>query len=74
MSPEGNTMSNQHGRSGSDAASSNTPAEPERKHKSGGHMGAGKSGGKSFGAEKPEIRDDMGSREAGRDWDNDRVE
>ena len=67
-------MANQHNRSGQDAASSNQPAEPERKHKSGGHMGAGKSGGKSFGTEKPEKRDDMGSREAGRDWDNDRVE
>ncbi len=32
-------------------------------------MGAGKSGGKSFGSEKPEVRDDNGSREAGRDWD-----
>jgi hypothetical protein len=67
-------MANQNNRGGDDAASSNTPAEPERKHKSGGHMGAGKSGGKSFGAEKPEVRDDNGSREAGRDWDNDRVE
>ena len=62
-------MTNQHKRSGSDAASSNQPAEPERRHKSGGHMGAGKSGGKSFGAEKPEIRDNLGSREAGLDWD-----
>ena len=56
-------MSNQNSRGGDDAASSNTPAEPDRKHKSGGHMGAGKSGGKSFGAEKPEDRDDNGSRE-----------
>ena len=63
-------MSNQHNRTGSDAASSNQPAEPGRKHESGGNMGAGKSGGKSFGAEKPEVRDDNGSREAGRDWDN----
>ena len=67
-------MSNQHNRSGSDAASSNQPAEPERKHKSGGNMGAGRSGGKSFGAEKPEDRDNLGSREAGRDWDNEPVE
>lgn len=65
-------MSNQHNRSGQDAASSNQPAEPERKHQSGGNMGAGKSGGKSFGAEKPEERDDQGSREAGRDWDGNR--
>lgn len=62
-------MTNQSNRSGDDAASSNTPAEPERRHKSGGNMGAGKSGGKSFGAEKPEIRDNLGSREAGLDWD-----
>ena len=58
-------------RSGDDAASSNTPAEPGQKHKSGGNMGAGQSGGKSFGAEKPETRDDNGSREFGRDWDGD---
>lgn len=63
-------MSNQHDRTGADAASSNTPAEPERKHESGGNAGAGKSGGKSFGAEKPEDRDDHGSRKAGHDWDN----
>ena len=67
-------MTNQNNRGGDDAASSNTPAEPSRRHESGGNMGAGKSGGKSFGAEKPEQRDDNGSREAGRDWDNDRVE
>ena len=63
-------MSNQHNRGGSDpAASSNQPAEPERKHKSGGNMGAGKSGGTSFGAETPETQDNHGSRESGRDWD-----
>jgi hypothetical protein len=62
-------MPRKNNRSGSNAASSNQPAEPERRHESGGNMGAGKSGGKSFGAEKPEIRDNMGSREAGRDWD-----
>jgi hypothetical protein len=67
-------MSNQHNRSGQDAASSNQPAEPERRHESGGNMGAGKSGGKSFGAEKPEERDDQGSREAGRNWDNEPAE
>ena len=48
---------------------SNTPAEPERKHKGGGNMGAGRSGGKSFGSEKPENEDNQGSRESGRDWD-----
>ena len=62
-------MPRKHNRSGSDAASSNHPAEPERRHESGGNMGAGKSGGKSFGSEKPEIRDNLGSREAGLDWD-----
>ena len=62
-------MPRQNNRSGSDAASSNQPAEPERKHESGGNMGAGKSGGKSFGAEKPEIRDDNGTRESGMSWD-----
>ena len=41
-------MTNQNNRGGDDAASSNTPAEPERKHESGGNMGAGKSGGKNF--------------------------
>ena len=41
---------------------SNDPAEPNRHHKSGGNMGAGQSGAKSFGAEKPEERDNLGSR------------
>ena len=67
-------MGRKNNRSGADAASSNTPAEPERRHDSGGNMGAGKSGGKSFGAEKPEIRDNLGSREAGRDWDGEKVD
>lgn len=62
-------MGRKNNRSGADAASSNQPAEPERRHDSGGNMGAGKSGGKSFGAEKPEIRDNLGSKEAGRTWD-----
>ena len=62
-------MTNQNNRTGDDAASSNTPAEPDQKHKSGGNMGAGKSGGKSFGAEKPETHDDNGTRQAGLDWD-----
>ncbi|HEX6158663.1 MAG TPA: hypothetical protein VF111_00760 [Thermoanaerobaculia bacterium] len=64
-------MSNQNNRAGDHASSSNQPAEPSRRHKSGGHMGAGKSGGKSFGSEKPEERDNNGSREAGLDWDGD---
>ena len=64
-------MSNQNSRGSSDpAASSNQPADPDRKHESGGNMGAGKSGGKSFGAEKPEKRDDQGSKESGQSWDN----
>ena len=67
-------MTNQNNRGGDDAASSNTPAEPSRRHESGGTMGAGRSGGKSFGSEKPEERDDNGSREAERDWDNQPVE
>jgi hypothetical protein len=62
-------MSNQHGRSGSDAASSNQPAEPERRHKTGGHMGAGKSGSKSMGAEKPEYNDASGTKQPGDDLD-----
>lgn len=62
-------MTNQNNRTGSDAASSNDPAEPERKHDSGGNMGAGRSGGKSLGSEKPEDRDNYGSKKAGTDWD-----
>ena len=58
-------MSNQNDRSGASDASSNQPAEPERKHTTGGNMGAGKSGAKSFGAEKPEERDNAGSRQPG---------
>ncbi|HWS71193.1 MAG TPA: hypothetical protein VN605_03730, partial [Thermoanaerobaculia bacterium] len=52
-------------RSGSSDASSNQPAEEGRRHQSGGNMGAGKSGSKSFGAEKSEERDNMGSRQPG---------
>ena len=55
-------MSNQHNRSGANDASSNQPAEPERKHQGGGNMGAGRSGEKSMGSEKPEDRDNMGSK------------
>lgn len=62
-------MTNQNNRSGADAASSNEPAERDRRHESGGNMGAGRSGGKSFGSEKPEERDDQGSKESGRTWD-----
>jgi hypothetical protein len=55
-------MPEKNNRSGADAASSNQPAEPERRHKSGGNMGAGKSGAKSFGSEKPEESDNNGSK------------
>ncbi|HEX9981708.1 MAG TPA: hypothetical protein VGF69_00460 [Thermoanaerobaculia bacterium] len=55
-------MSNQNNRGGDDAASSNQPAEPGRRHSTGGNMGAGKSGKKSFGSEKPEERDNNGSK------------
>ena len=41
---------------------SNNPTEPQRRHKSGGNMGAGRSGAKSFGSERPETRDNYGSR------------
>ncbi len=58
-------MPEQHERSGSNRASSNQPAEPERRHESGGNMGAGRSGRKSFGSEKPEERDNNGSKERG---------
>ena len=54
-------MANQHNRTGSNDASSNTPAEPEHRQ-SGGHMGAGRSGAESLGSEKPTDRDNMGSK------------
>jgi hypothetical protein len=56
-------MSNQHDRSGASNSSSNTPAEPGRRHESGGNMGAGRSGRKSHGSEKPEHRDNNGSKQ-----------
>jgi hypothetical protein len=55
-------MSNQNNRSGASDASSNQPAEEGRRQKTGGNMGAGKSGDESMGAEKPSVRDNMGSR------------
>jgi hypothetical protein len=55
-------MANQHGRSGSNDASSNQPAEPQRRPQSGGNMGAGRSGSESLGSEKPSDRDNMGSK------------
>ena len=60
-------MSNQNNRSGSSDASSNQPAEGDRKQESGGHMGAGKSGKENLGSEKPSERDNMGSNKPGRD-------
>lgn len=59
------SMSNQNNRSGASDGSSNQPAEPGRKHSTGGNMGAGKSGSKSLGAEKPDERDNAGSRQPG---------
>jgi hypothetical protein len=56
-------MSEKNDRTGASDASSNKPAEPSRRHSTGGNMGAGKSGKKSFGAEKPEERDNMGSKQ-----------
>jgi hypothetical protein len=58
-------MSNQNNRSGASDGSSNQPAKDARHHKGGGNMGAGKSGEKSFGAEKPEERDNAGSGKPG---------
>lgn len=56
-------MPRKNNRSGASDASSNTPAEPHRRHESGGNMGAGKSGAKSFGSEKPEDQDNYGSKQ-----------
>jgi hypothetical protein len=55
-------MTNQNNRSGANDASSNQPAEGQRKQQSGGHMGAGRSGEENLGSEKPSERDNMGSR------------
>ena len=54
-------MTNQSNRSGSDG-SSNTPADDKRRPKTGGNMGAGRSGDESLGSEKPSERDNMGSK------------
>lgn len=59
-------MTNQNHRPGSSDGNRNQPAEKERRHESGGNMGAGQSGDKNFGAEKPEERDNAGSRQANR--------
>ena len=55
-------MINRNNRAVAHNAGSNDPAEPQRRHKSGGNMGAGRSGAKSFGSERPEKRDNYGSR------------
>ena len=55
-------MANQNNRSGSNDASSNQPADPQRRQSSGGNMGAGRSGTEDLGSEKPSDRDNMGSR------------
>lgn len=65
-------MSNQNNRSGASDASSNQPAEEGRRNKTGGHMGAGKSGDESLGSEKPSSRDNMGSKKP--DHSNDKDE
>jgi hypothetical protein len=62
-------MSNQNNRAGASDGSSNQPAEEGRRHKTGGHMGAGRSGAKSLGSEKQDERDNMGSKEPGDDLD-----
>lgn len=56
-------MTNQNNRTGADRASSNDPA-PE-KQKTGGSMGAGKSGDENLGSEKPSVRDNLGSNKPG---------
>ena len=56
-------MSNQHSRGGGNRGSSNRPPEPGRRHTGGGNMGAGRSGKKSFGSEKPEHRDNEGTKQ-----------
>lgn len=58
-------MTNQRNRGGASDASSNTPAEEERRQKTGGNMGAGKSGHEDLGSEKPSDRDNMGSNKPG---------
>lgn len=55
-------MPEKNNRAGSNRASSNQPAEPSRRHSGGGNMGAGRSGKKSYGSEKPEHRDNIGSK------------
>ncbi len=55
-------MTNQRNRGGASDASSNQPAEKERRQESGGNMGAGRSGKEDLGSEKPSERDNMGSR------------
>ena len=58
-------MSNQSNRGGASDASSNQPADDQRRPKSGGSMGAGKSGEENLGSEKPSVRDNMGSNKPG---------
>jgi hypothetical protein len=56
-------MTNQNNRGGSSDGSSNQPADEKREQKSGGNMGAGRSGNEDLGSEKPSERDNMGSRQ-----------
>jgi len=43
-------------------ANHDKPAKPQDERPSGGHMGAGRSGGESLGSEKPTDADNMGSK------------
>ena len=63
-------MTNQNNRPSASDASSNQPADEGHRHKTGGHMGAGRSGAKSLGSEKTDERDNMGSNEPGDDLDH----
>ena len=63
-------MSNQNNRPGASDGSSNDPADEEHSHRGGGNMGAGRSGEKSFGSEKPEERDNAGSNEPRREHEH----
>lgn len=56
-------MTNQNNRGSSSDASSNQPADKDQQKKSGGHMGAGRSGKEDLGSEKPSERDNMGSNQ-----------
>jgi hypothetical protein len=57
-------MNNRQSRDGrQNRGSSNDFPEPGRRHTTGGNMGAGRSGKKSFGSEKPEHSDNKGTKQ-----------